>query len=112
MKRTCFVFSIFVISAAALAQDSSVAHTALSVWNIHTRDVITSRAVQNDPIAVLTPAGPIVVRRLEALSIRGPVSATIRTPEPTQCPLTFFLEITNGSVSQTVPISTAFLRKG
>ena len=36
----------------------------------------------------------------------------LERPNPLNALSRFFLEITNGSVSQTVPISTAFLRKG
>jgi hypothetical protein len=113
MKRTCLVFLAVLVSAAGMfAQVSSAEPPALSVWNIHTRDVITARDVQNNPIAVFTPTKPIIVRRVEALSMRGPVIAAVSSPEPTQCPLKFSLEITNGTVSQTVPISSVFLKKG
>jgi len=113
MKTKCaVVLSLLALSVGAtVAQDSANNHKALSVWNIHTRDVITLRAAQSDPIAVLTPTQAIVVRRIEALSIRGPVVATASL-EPTACPLPFSIEITNGSETKSVSISTAFLKKG
>ena len=56
MKTVCVVLSFLALSVGTtVAQDSSINHKGLSVWNIHTRDVITLRAVQSDPIAVLTP---------------------------------------------------------
>jgi len=112
MKIACLVLSFLALSVGpAISQSGSNDHKAPSVWNIHTRDVTTLRAPQSDPIAVLTPTQPIVVRRIEALSIRGPVSATA-SAEPTACPLPFSLDITNGSETKSVPISTAFLKKG
>jgi hypothetical protein len=113
MKSACLFLLLLAISPGTMvAQNSSNEHKALSVWNIHTRDAITLRAAQSDPIAVLTPTQPIVVRRIEALSMRGPVSTTVTSPEPIPCPVPFSLEITNGRATKTVPISTAFLKKG
>jgi hypothetical protein len=72
MKNACFVLLLLAVSASTMAtQDSSAEHKAFSVWNIHTRDVLILGATQNDPIAVLTPTSPIIVRRIEALSMRA-----------------------------------------
>ena len=112
MKNGYLLVLVLVVSSATMiAQDTAKEQKALSVWSIHTRDVITLRAAQNDPIAVLTPTRPIVVRRIEALSLRGPVSPTT-SPEPIPCPMPFSLEITKGTATKTVRISNTFLKKG
>jgi hypothetical protein len=112
MKNGYLLVLVLVVSfATMIAQDTAKEQKALSVWSIHTRDVITLRAAQNDPIAVLTPTRPIVVRRIEALSLRGPVSPTT-SPEPIPCPMPFSLEITKGTATKTVRISNTFLKKG
>jgi len=113
MKSVYLLALVLAISSGTMiAQDTAQEHKALSVWSIHTRDAITLRAAQNDSIAVFTPTRPIVVRRIEALSIRGPVSTTVTSSEPIPCPAPFSLEITNGVVTKTVRISNTFLKKG
>lgn len=106
-----FVLLLAVAVLEMTAQDGSSHDKALSVWNIHSRDVITLQAEQKNPIAVLTPSQSIVVRRIEAISLRGPINR-MTSSEPVPCPLPFSIEITNGSMAKTVPISTAFLNKG
>ena len=110
MKIACTAALLLAVCATISAQQNSIEHKPLSVWNIHTRDVSTVQPGQA-PIAVMTPAEPIMVRRVEAISMRGPIDLTVRTLEPKPCPLTFNLEITNGLVKQLIPISNLFIKK-
>jgi hypothetical protein len=110
LKIACMAALLLAVCATVSAQQNSTEHKPLSVWNIHTRDVSTVQPGQA-PIAVMTPAEPIMVRRVEAITMRGPIDLTVRTLEPKPCPLTFNLEITNGLVKQLIPISNQFIKK-
>lgn len=71
--------------------------------------LIANRTVY--PLAVLTPAGPIVVQRLEALSNNGPVKGRLLNGQLIPCPAQYTIELSNGVTRQQIPISNVFLNK-
>jgi hypothetical protein len=115
MNRTImYVLGILVcLLPQAVAQTSSNDHKPLSTWNISTADTGEVPAF----LAVLTPVKPISIRRVEAISVRGPVLPTgnvglnAAPREPVPCPLQYNLEVTNGLVAQTIPVSNVFVQK-
>jgi len=66
---------------------------------------------------VLTPEKPITIRRIEAISGSGPRyepqlhGVQNPPPEPLPCHAQYLIEITNGVVTQNIPISNVFLEK-
>ena len=104
------VFVILVIAIFCLGQSSKNPKSSLSVWSVHSPDVLI-QGRSPYPVGVLTPAKSIVVRRVEALSNRGPSMGSTPGGEPIPCPVQYTLELTNGVVTQTVPISNAFVGK-
>jgi len=111
-KASMLVGAVIVgLLAQAVAQTTSENRKPFSTWSIHTPEMnVAQRTVYL--VGVLTPAKPIVVRRIEAISNRGPVEISRNTIEPVTCPVRYTLEITSGLVTQTVPISNVFLSKG
>jgi hypothetical protein len=98
------------MASAGLAQNKSAQHTPFSVWSIHTPDTpIEGRSPY--PVGALTPSKNIVIRRLEAISNRGPSNGLLPSGEPIPCPVQYVLELTDGIVTPTVAISNSFLHK-
>jgi hypothetical protein len=93
-----------------VAQNNNPPQMALSVWSVHTPDVIVEGRSPY-PVGVLTPSKTIVIRRLEALSNKGPSMGSLPSGEPIPCPVEYVLELTNGTVTETIPISNRFLHK-
>src|SRR6266568_804964 len=99
---------LVVLSGIGFAQKKSAQHAPFSVWSIHTPDtLIEGRSPY--PVGVLTPSKNIVVRRVEAISNRGPSKGLLPSGEPIPCPVQYVLEFTNGTLTQTVAISNSFL---
>jgi len=110
MKITGLAVFLVVMASAGLAQNKSAQHTPFSVWSIHTPDtLIEGRSPY--PVGALTPSKNIVIRRLEAISNRGPSNGLLPSGEPIPCPVQYVLELTNGTVTQTVAISNSFLHE-
>ncbi len=110
MKSTVIVVLIVVVAVPCVAQSKNVRQTPFSVWSVHTPDVIV-QGRSPYPVGVLTPSKAIVVRRVEALSNRGPSMGHVPSGEPIPCQVQYVLELTNGAVTQTIPISNNFLGK-
>jgi hypothetical protein len=116
MKKlvVAFVITVLQLSLAANAQstpeNTSASTPAFSTWSVHSPDVvIAGRTVY--PLGVLTPAGAIVVRRLEALSNNGPVKGRLLNGQLIPCPVQYSLELSNGVTRQEIPISNTFISK-
>jgi hypothetical protein len=112
-KANVFIVAAVVcLLAQAVAQTTSENRNPFATWSIHPPDVpLGKRTVYL--VGVLTPIKPIVIHRIEALSSRGPVDISRgQTVEPIPCPLRYALEITNGMMTQSVPISNVFISKG
>lgn len=110
MKSTLFAILMAVVIVPSVAQSNTVKQTPFSVWSIHTPDVVIEGRSPY-PVGVLTPTQTIVVRRVEALSNRGPSMGSMPSGEPIACPVQYVLELTNGIVTQTIPLSNTFLTK-
>ena len=82
----------------------------LSLWTVHTPEIMVEGRSPY-PVGVLTPMRTILIKRVEALSNKGPSLGSWPSGEPIPCPVEYFLELTNGTVTQTVPISNTFLNK-
>jgi hypothetical protein len=123
--RTSSGLAIFclVISAALAAQNKTSEQKPLSTWTVYGRQFTTAlssapikRVPAPQTMAVLTPSSSIVVRRIEAFSMLGPRQASLaqglQLVSPAQpCPKQFFIIITNGAVTQSIPMSDKFLSK-
>jgi hypothetical protein len=106
-----------------MAQTSLTQKNVLSTWTAYGRQFSTipySGPIKQTPsaqtLSVLTPSVPITVRRIEAFSMLGPrqssVTQGIQEVSPTKpCPKEFFIIITNGGVTQSIPMSGTFLSK-
>jgi hypothetical protein len=102
------VIAQFCLVTAAFPQAAS--NLPFATWSIHTPEVgVAQREVY--VLGVLTPTKPIVVRRIEVVTDRGPVEISRNTWEPVPCPVKYLLYFTNGAVEQTLPLSSAFLSK-
>jgi hypothetical protein len=110
MKTTVLAVIIAILAIPCVAQNKNLQQTPFSVWSVHTPDVIIQGRSPH-PVGVLTPSKIIVVRRVEALSNRGPSMGHVPSGEPIPCSVQYVLELTNGTVSQTIPISNTFLSK-
>jgi len=112
-KSAAAVIAVFVATCVAprvVGQTTSESPSTLSTWSIHTPDTpVADRSPY--PVGVLTPSKAIVVRRLEAISNKGPSAGARASGEPISCPVQYWLELTNGVVTQTIPISNNFLHK-
>ena len=110
MRIAGLVVCLAVMGSVGFAQNKSAQHTPFSVWSIHTPDTpIEGRSPY--PVGALTPSKNIVIRRLEAISNRGPSKGSLPSGEPIPCPVQYVLELTDGSFSQTVDISNRFLHE-
>ncbi len=98
----------FLLSAAAIAQEKS-SNTALQVWTVPIGS-FTAATPGVATKAVFTPDKPIVIRRIEAFSERGPVGSAGLGGQPKACSLQFALQISNGTSTQVVPISSEFVK--
>ncbi len=111
MKSAVSVLLMIAIVFPCIAQDNSSAkQTPLSIWSVHTPDVLVEGRTPY-PVGVLTPAKTIVIKRVEALSNKGPSLGSLPSGEPIPCSVQYTLELTNGTVTQTVPLSNVFLHK-
>ena len=121
---SCVAVFCLVVTTASIAQIKTSERNALSTWTVYGRQFTTalsSSPIKQIPapqtIAVLTPSNPIVVRRIEAFSMVGPrqssVTQGLQLVSPAKpCPLPFFIVITDGTVTQSIPMSGTFLSKG
>ena len=100
---------LFPIVQVRAQTNSEDAH-AVSTWSIHSPDIVVARRTVY-PLGVFTPPGAIVIRRLEALSNRGPMNGMRSNGEPVPCPVQYTIELTNGITTQQIPISNVFLNK-
>ncbi|HEU5402909.1 MAG TPA: hypothetical protein VFU86_16230 [Terriglobales bacterium] len=119
----CLLAVLFLINLESIAQTTSAQPKILSTWTAYGRQFTTtlySGPVKQTPsaqtISVLTPAFPITVRRIEAFSMLGPRQASltqgVQEVSPAKpCPKQFFIIITNGAVTESVPMSGTFLSK-
>lgn len=110
MKSIVLAVLIAVVAVPSVAQSNNVQQTSFSVWSVHTPDIIV-QGRSPYPVGVLTPSQTIVVRRVEALSNKGPSMGSGASGEPIPCPVQYILELTNGAVTQAIPISNNFLGK-
>lgn len=121
MKQTlAYVVTFLCLCTAFItAQTVSNPSTTMSVWNVHTFEMGYPPKEQrsNYIFGVLTPEKPITIRRIEAISGSGPrynppLHGVQEPPaEPIPCPSQYSIEITNGAVTQTIPISNVFIDK-
>jgi hypothetical protein len=112
MSKTALmlVAALLCLLPQAFAQSVAPTQKAFSTWNVHTPDtVVEGRSPY--PVGVMTPVRSIVVRRLEALSNKGPTVGSLPSGEPIPCPVQYVLELTNGATTQLIPISNSFLSK-
>lgn len=118
MKTTAACAALMIAFAVpCVSQTKSATNVNVpSVWSIHSSDVPVANR-RPYPVGVLTPVQTIRVRRIEAISNRGPhlagVGTGLGTPagDPIPCPLQYTLELTNGSQTETIPISNTFIGK-
>ena len=114
MKLTISAILLIALIAPSVAQNlennSAVQTPPLSVWTIHSPEILVEGRSPY-PVGVLTPMRTIFIKRVEALSNKGPALGTWPSGEPIPCTVQYVLELTNGSVTQTVPISNSFLNK-
>lgn len=115
--------AFIIVALPSSAQTSANTKKMLSTWTAYGRQfstILYSGPVKQTPsaqtISVLTPAVPITVRRIEAFSMVGPrqssVTQGLQEVSPTKpCPKQFFIIITNGAVTQSIPMSGTFLNK-
>ena len=111
--RKCMIGLVVVIlslTSQAIAQTNSESAHTVSTWSVHSPDIVVARRTVY-PLGVFTPPGPIVIRRLEALSNRGPMNGMRSNGEPVPCPVQYSIELTNGVTTQQIPISNVFLSK-
>lgn len=102
--------AVALLAPCAAQSNSTPAQTALSVWSVHTPDVIVEGRSPY-PVGVLTPMQTIIIKRIEALSNKGPSLGSWPNGEPIPCPVQYTLELTNGTVTQNVALSNTFLSK-
>ncbi len=119
----CLPIVLFLIALESIAQTNSAQSKVLSTWTAYGRQFSTipfSGPIKQTPsaqtLSVLTPAVPITVRRIEAFSMLGPrqssVTQGLQEVSPAKpCPKQFLIIITNGTVTQSVPMSGTFLNK-
>jgi hypothetical protein len=110
MKVAGLAVCLFVTASSCFSQNNATQHIAFSVWSIHTPDTIIENRSPY-PVGALTPPKDIVIRRLEAISNRGPSKGLLPSGEPIACPVQYALELTDGTFSQTVDISNHFLHE-
>ncbi|MGE5112406.1 MAG: hypothetical protein ACM3JB_16195 [Acidobacteriaceae bacterium] len=112
MKPTLIAILMIVLVIPCLAQSNSTVQQtpASSVWSVHTPDVMVEGRSPY-PVGVLTPMQTILIKRVEALSNKGPSLGSWPNGEPIPCPVQYTLELTNGTVTENVPISNAFVGK-
>ena len=121
MKQTLSHVLVFLClcTASVNAQTVSNPSNSLSVWTVHTFEMGYPPNEQRTTyiFGVLTPEKPITVRRIEAISGSGPRYAPALRglqdppPEPIPCPSQYSIEISNGVMTQTVPVSNVFIEK-
>jgi hypothetical protein len=110
---------LLCLLAVATAQTSSPTGKTLSVWNVHAFEMGYPPQEQRTTyvLGVLTPEEPITIRRVEAISNRGPVDSPPRygtqagPSEPVQCRAQYTIEITNGVATETIPLSNVFIQQ-
>ena len=110
MKTIVLAVLVAIVAVPCIAQTKNVSQTPFSVWNVHTPDLVV-QGRSPYPVGVLTPSKTIFVRRVEALSNRGPSMGHVPSGEPIPCPVQYVLELTNGTLTQTIPISNNFIGK-
>jgi hypothetical protein len=111
MKPVILATLLTALIVPGIAQSKiTPAQMPLSVWSVHTPDVIVEGRSPY-PVGVLTPIQTIVIKRVEALSNKGPSLGSWPNGEPIPCPVQYTLEVTNGTVTQNIPLSNAFLSK-
>lgn len=110
MKVAILSILIVIVTTSCFAQNNSEHQMPFAIWNVHTPDtIVESRSPY--PVGVLTPTQTMVIKRVEALSNRGPNMGMLPSGEPIPCTVQYVLELTNGTVTQTIPISNTFLHK-
>lgn len=101
----------------ANAQLISDDHKAVVTWDISVFEMGTNEDRPYYIMGVLTPVKPITIRRVEAISNSGPkltvpgYGTTPPSRDPVPCPVQYNLEVTNGVVAQSVPLSNVFIQK-
>ena len=110
MKVVGLVLSLAVMASTGFAQSKSGQPTPFSVWSIHAPDTLVEGRSPYS-VGALTPLRSIVIRRVEAVSNRGPSKGSLPSGQPIPCPVQYVLELTNGAVTQTVDISNRFLNE-
>ncbi len=104
------VVALACLPAKIFAQTTSDTPKPFSTWSIHTPDVVVEGRSPY-PVGVMTPLKSINVRRVEALSNKGPTLGPMPSGEPIPCPVQYVLDLTNGATTQVIPISNSFLGK-
>jgi hypothetical protein len=110
---------LFCGFSVATAQTTSHESKPISVWNVHLFEMGYPPTEQGTSyiLGVLTPEEPITIRRVEAISNTGPKDATplhglqAGPPDPVPCRAQYTFEITNGLMTQSIPISNSFIEK-
>ena len=112
MKNAAVILIVAILAMLpqAGAQNKPANPAPVSIWSVHSPDIVVARRTVY-PLAALTPPRPLVIRRLEAISNRGPLNGLFANGEPVPCPVQYVIEISNGVTSQQIPISNVFLNK-
>ena len=120
MKRILvLVLAFLCMCTASITAQTGSHQSTLSVWNVHTFELGYPPTEKRSSyiFGVLTPEKPITIRRVEAISGSGPrydpqLHGLQNPPaEPTPCPAQYSIEITNGVVTHTIPVSDVFIDK-
>ena len=90
-----------------MAQDKAV--TTPAVWN--TQVSLTTDVPGRYPKAMFTPTKPITVTRVEGFTELGPKRVAALGVLPTECPMQYALELSSGTISRTIPLSTSFSKE-
>jgi len=112
MKNAAVVIAVALLGAIpqAWAQGTAESARPLTTWSVHSPDVmVMGRSVYL--LSALTPPGPIVVRRVEALSTTGPVKGALANGDLIPCPVQYRIEVSDGLTKQEIPISNTLLNK-
>ncbi len=111
-KPLICILALFVsLLPQAVAQTASHHATQLSTWTISTPDTGPAQGIL---AGALTPTRPITIRRVEALSLRGPLlegGTGLLSGDPIPCPVSYTLHITNGLITQNIPLSNVFIQR-
>lgn len=111
MRKSVYsvVTALLCLVPHAFGQTASTTQKALSTWNVSTPDTGPANGIL---AGALTPTRPITIRRVEALSLRGPLlgGTGLLSGDPLPCPVHYTLQITNGLITQDITVSNILVQ--